>query len=324
VAGMNPDNFLVRPKRRLVEKYHQAESWSKLLREERAELNQYVTGLPSALDDNDTDAKQFDLLILNAQLSLLQHDRSFIRHQKRIRETAALLEELRNVPMVAAELELILELQTDSYWQDITPPILENVRRRLRSLVKLLDIKKRPIIYTNFEDEIGPGTEVALHGIPAGADMARFRMKVRHFLKDHMDHIAIQKVRRNQPLTPQDLAELERIFLDAGVAEAESLEQVRQEGGVGLFVRSLVGLDREAAKQAFASFIATHNPRADQIEFLNLVIDSLTEHGVMDPARLYESPFTDADPMGVEGIFQDAQVIELISILNDVRMRAVA
>jgi len=324
VAGMNPENFLVRPKRRLVEKYYQAETWGRLLREERAELNQYVAGLPSALDDNDTDAKQFDLLILNAQLSLLQHDKSFTRHQQRIRETAALLEELRNVPMVAAEMELILELQTDSYWQDITPPMLESVRRRLRSLVKLLDAKKRPIIYTNFEDEIGSGTEVALHGIPAGADMARFRMKVRHFLKDHMHHIAIQKVRRNESLTAQDLDELERIFLEAGVAEAEGLEQVRQEGGVGLFVRSLVGLDREAAKQAFTGFIAAHNPKADQIEFLNLVIDSLTEHGVMDPARLYESPFTDADPMGVEGVFKDAQVIELIAILNDVRTRAVA
>jgi type I restriction enzyme R subunit len=324
VAGMNPDNFLVRPKRRLVEKYHQAETWGKILREERAELNQYVAGLPSALDDNDTDAKQFDLLVLNAQLSLLQHDRSFKRHRERIRGTAALLEELSNVPMVAAEMELIQELQTDGYWQDITPPMLEQVRRQLRSLVKLIEARQRPIIYTNFADEIGPGTEVALQGIPAGADMARFRMKVRYFLKDHMQHIAIQKVRRNEALTAQDLAELERIFVEAGVTEAEDLAQVRQAGGVGLFVRSLVGLDREAAKQAFAGFIAAHNPRADQIEFLNLIIDALTEQGVMEPARLYESPFTDADPLGVEGIFKDAQVIELIAILNDVRTRAVA
>ncbi|NJM06102.1 hypothetical protein HC891_07710 [Candidatus Gracilibacteria bacterium] len=81
---------------------------------------------------------------------------------------------------------------------------------------------------------------------------------------------------------------------------------------------------RRRPSRPFAGFIAAHNPRADQIEFLNLIIDSLTEQGVMDPARLYESPFTDADPLGVEGIFKDAQVIELIDILNDVRMRAVA
>ena len=324
VAGMNTENFLVRPKRRLVEKYYQIESWGRLLREERAELTQHMAGLPSALDDKDTDAKQFDLLVIQAQLSLLQNGRGFERYQRRIRATAALLEELRNVPMVASELELLLELQTDGYWQGVTPAMLDDTRRRLRGLVKLLDAKKRPIIYTNFEDEIGPGTEIDLRGIPAGADMARFRMKVRHFLKAHQDHITIQKVRRNEPLTAQDLEEIERIFVEAGVAEAENLEQLRREGGVGLFVRSLVGLDREAAKAAFAGFIAAHNPSANQLEFINLVIDSLTEQGVVPPERLYESPFTDSNPLGVEGMFEGAKVIELIDILEDIRRRAVA
>ena len=62
---------------------------------------------------------------------------------------------VRNIPMVAAELALILELQTDEYWQDITVPMLESVRRRLRSLVKLIELKKRVIVYSDFEDEMG-------------------------------------------------------------------------------------------------------------------------------------------------------------------------
>jgi type I site-specific restriction endonuclease len=32
---------------------------------------------------------------------------------------------------------------------------------------------------------------------------------------------------------------------------------------------------------------------ANQIEFVNLIVDHLTEHGVMPAALLYESPFTD-------------------------------
>jgi len=30
---------------------------------------------------------------------------------------------------------------------------------------------------------------------------------------------------------------------------------------------------------------------ANQLEFVNMVVDYITEHGVMKPARLYESPF---------------------------------
>ncbi len=74
----------------------------------------------------------------------------------------------------------------------------------------------------------------------------------------------------------------------------EDIERAQAEAqGLGLFVRSLVGLDREAAKEAFAGFLSGQTPTANQIEFVNLIVNHLTEHGVMDAARLYESPFTD-------------------------------
>lgn len=324
VAGMNVDNFEVRPKRRLVEKFTKSEAWQQLSLDDRAQLVEGLAGLPSAHEDNELEAKQFDLLVLRSQLALLRGETSFDGYQKRIRELAALLEEKRNVPMVAAELELILEIQTDEFWQDVTPLMLENVRRRLRSLIKLIELKQRPHVYTDFEDELGEALEVGAPGAAVGTDMHRFRLKVRHFLNDHMDHIAIQKLRRNEPLTAQDIEELERILIDAGVAEADQLDELRNDGGLGLLIRSMVGLDREAAKQAFNAFTEKHKLNADQIEFLNMVIDYLTERGVMDPRSLYESPFTDLDYMGVEGIFDSAEVVELIDIIEDFRKRAAA
>ena len=157
----------------------------------------------------------------------------------------------------------------------------------------------------------------------AGADMVRFKLKARHFLRDHEDHIAVQKLRRNEPLTATDLAELECIFVEAGVAGPDDLERVHADGGLGLFVRSLIGLDREAAKAAFGSFMAERTLSADQVEFLNMIIDHLTERGQMDPRLLYESPFTDIDPMGVAGLFGD-DAGRVVDILKDIRRRAAA
>ena len=58
--------------------------------------------------------------------------------------------------------------------------------------------------------------------------------------------------------------------------------------------------------------------------FIDLVIDHLTGSGIMEPDRLYESPFTDIDHRGVSGLFPAADVKVLVGILNDVRNRAAA
>jgi type I restriction enzyme R subunit len=55
-----------------------------------------------------------------------------------------------------------------------------------------------------------------------------------------------------------------------------------------------------------------------------MVIHHLTTRGMMDPRLLYESPFTDLDPLGVAGLFGKGEVLELVQILNDVEKRAAA
>ena len=98
---------------------------------------------------------------------ILLRETSFTGLQKKVVHIAELLEGLSNVPMVAKELPLILEVQTEEYWQHATAPMLEAVRRRLRELVKLIELRKRPIVYTDFEDVISEGAAVAIQGVAA-------------------------------------------------------------------------------------------------------------------------------------------------------------
>jgi type I restriction enzyme R subunit len=83
-------------------------------------------------------------------------------------------------------------------------------------------------------------------------------------------------------------------------------------------------LDRAAAKDALAGFLEGKSLRANQIEFVNLIVDHLTDHGVLSAALLYESPFTDLSPSGPEGLFTLDQVEELVGILDTVRSTAMA
>jgi|SRR6516165_271243 len=182
----------------------------------------------------------------------------------------------------------------------------------------------RAFVYSDFEDEIGAGADIEVSGVPVGTDMDRFRAKARQFLMVNHNHIAILKLRRNEALTATDLSELERIFVEAGIGTAEEMDRIRQDGGLGIFVRSLVGLDRAAAVRAFDKFIEGRKLTAHQHEFVDMVIDHLTARGMMDPRLLYESPFTDLDPLGVAGVFGEGDVVQLIQILRDVEGRAAA
>jgi type I restriction enzyme, R subunit len=109
----------------------------------------------------------------------------------------------------------------------------------------------------------------------------------------------LHKLRQGKPVTQSDLDELEKMLLDAGVGEAGDIERAREASqGFGRFVRSLVGLDRGAVNEAFSEFLAGGTATVAQIEFINLVIEHLTDQGIIDPALPYEPPFTDIAPTG--------------------------
>ena len=324
VATMNLDNFVVRPKRRVVERYAKQDTWTALSDQDIEVLSREVAGLPSELETEQEEAKRFDLLMLRLQLALLRSEPAFEQLRDQVKAVAGLLEEKTAIPMVMAQMLLIQYVATDEWWQDVTVTMLERVRRHLRGLVGLIEKQRRRFIYTDFEDELGTEAAMLLPGLTPGQDFEKFRAKAEVFLRAHQDNDAIRRLRSNRALTVTDLKELEYLLGECG-GTASDLERAKKEAqGLGLFVRSLVGMDREAAKQAMDGFLAGKTLNANQIQFVNMVVDHLAEHGLLDTALLYGSPFTDIAPRGPDGLFDAAQVSELLAALERVRETAIA
>ena len=324
VAGMHLNNFLVRPHRKLVEKYAQWPSWSTLTTEAADEVAENLAGLPSSHKDDDEDAKRFDLLILRRQLAQLKGDAlAAERLREQIQDIATGLLGQTSIPSVAAQQSLLDEVASDEWWIDVTLPMLELVRRRLRGLLQFLEKTRKNAVYTSFQDELSEATLVELRGITPGTNWQRFRAKAAAYLKQHQDHIALQRLRRNKALTLEDLEALEQMLVDSGAGDADNIAKAKEEShGLGLFIRSLVGLERQAALEAFGTYLDGTKFTAEQIRFIHLIIDELTANGVMEPARLYESPYTDHAPTGPESVFTESDVDGIVDILDTVRANA--
>lgn len=323
VASMNADNFVVRPHVRLVERFRETASWEPDQLDDTAvtELVDTVATLPTETEPEPLQSKQFDLIMLNLQLAMLRTEPTLDRLQRQVRSITQILEEHSGIPVIAAELALIQDLQTDEWWADATFNMVEDVRRRLRPLVALISKGSREPLYTDFTDQLGEGIEVELGGGSVD-DFARFRRKALAFMRDHEDHLAVQRLRRNQPITDTDVSELERMLTEVG-GTAGTIERASTEAGsLGLFVRSLVGMDRSAAKDAFAEFLDDQRYSANQIEYINMVIDHLADAGTIEARRFYESPYTDVAPEGPDGLFEAADVDRLITVVHEVRDRA--
>jgi type I restriction enzyme R subunit len=324
VAGMTLDNFLVRPHRQLVEEYALWPAWKKITPEAAEMVAENLAGLPSGHIDSDEDAKRFDLLILRRQLAQLQSDTTVM---ERIRETvqqiAAGLVGKNTIPSVVAEHELLEEVADDNWWIDATLPMLEIARRRLRGLLQFLDKVRKDPVYIDIQDELSEAVPIDLPAFAPGIDMDRFRAKAAAYLKAHEDHVALQRLRRNKALTPEDLLALEQMLLQSGAGDDKAIAKAKEDAhGLGLFIRSLVGLDRQAAMEAFGGFLDGTALGGNQIHFVNLIVDELTSNGVVEPARLYEPPYTDLTARGPEALFSAEQVDNIVSILDAVKQNA--
>jgi type I restriction enzyme R subunit len=325
VAGMTLDNIIVRPHRKLVEKYKDIKQWDSLTNADKEEIANNLAALPSQVSDPEEEAKRFDMMILRLQLCILHGDEDYEKYQRTVKSIAAALELQESIPAIRNQMPLIQSLSSDDWWQDVTVGMLEHVRRQIRLLIKLLEKTQRPIVYTDFDDTISSSSSVELNMNNTTLDYEKFKAKARDFLRVHEDKLVVFKLRTNRAITAADLEELEKILLEQAAGNTDLVSRAKDSaGGLGLFVRSIIGLERGAAVDAMAEFLNDQAATASQIEFTNMLVNFLTVDGAISAERLYQSPFTAVAATGPDSIFSSARVEQLFQTIEQIRLRAVA
>ena len=196
----------------------------------------------------------------------------------------------------------------------------ENIRENLRDLMKYIPISK--VRYdTNFNDEIlsEDWNESELEN----DDLKNYKAKAEFYVRQHMDNATIAKLKSNIPLTEDDVKVLENILWSEIGTKQDYVAEYGQKP-LGEFVREIVGLDMNAAKEAFAKYLNDTSLDSRQIYFVNQIVEYIVHNGMMkDLSVLQEAPFTDYG--SIVEIFTDLSVWAGIrQVIESVNANAVA
>ena len=122
-------------------------------------------------------------------------------------------------------------------------------------------------------------------------ELKNYKAKAEYYIRQHQDNIAIAKLKTNRPLSSTDIKILEDIMWKDLGRKKDYEEQVGEKP-LGEFVREIVGLDMNAAKEAFSEYLDEKSYNSRQIYFVNQIIEYIVRNGIMkDFSVLREAPF---------------------------------
>lgn len=312
------DSFVVRRNLRAVEKFSNRSNWDELTTDELRVLELDISEL---VYDNDKDnkAKMFDLLIYDLMLSIVNGNNRQVNLKGKVKKSCRSLKKKQSIPMVKEKMP-VLEMVTDEKsWEDADVLWLENIREELRDLMKFLDSQARDIVVTDFQDEIVSVEEAKPIVEKETFDLEAYERKIKQYILEHKNHIVIDKLRKNIKITKPELNALEEmLFEQSHLGGKEKFKEVFGELSLGLFIRSIVGLDAATAKDAFSKLIDDAGLNAKQIEFLNMIIENYIQNGIVTPGDLFDDPYTTIDTGGVIHLFGKEKSKEIEGIIEQI------
>jgi type I restriction enzyme R subunit len=321
VNSLEENSFLVRQHWRLVEKYRDIYKWNALKELEVKEILDHLANLVYEKED-DENAKRFDQLCYNMELEVLQKGSVAQQWMDDAITLAAGLSKQGRIPMVAAKMPLIMSAQTAAYWQEVSVEKFENLRKDLRSLIRFIEKSYRSDVYTDFGDQLLQEPEGA-KPVVNRINLDAYKRRVTEYIQKNRHHITIHKLRTNQPITARELEELERMMFEQGeLGTRDNFIKAYGEQPLGKFIRSIVGLDIDAANAAFSKFINNPSLNVQQIRFVNMIVQYLSVNGTIDIEKLFEPPFTDIADNGIIGVFNTDQANEIKTVISNIDRKA--
>lgn len=321
IASLPNGSISVKEKWKELEQVQKEHLWQKPSGELFKLLDEHLTSLMRWRDiQKQADAIEFDNKVVQLQKALIEGDQKAfeLQQQKIIKDVSRLR---TNLNQVAIHKDFIEAVLSQSWWKELDYFKLEEMRKKLRDLMKFRSnilISKK---YIDISEEVIEIGERFGEGSTSVFEFEAYKKKFINVLKELSGQsMVLQKIRRGKKVTESDLESLKSLILqrESGLS-LEALEKLFPDKvlPVDKMIRSLIGMDELTVKERFDEFRINHNNlTANQLQFLALLEQKIIEGGGIEIEELYSTPFTRFHNAGIEGVF-NGETDEIIKIIRD-------
>ena len=311
-------DYAVRQHLRYVELYSKEENYQTLTYEDTQIVREEVSPLILP-EEGEISALRFDALMYGIELAYIVGNR-YAKGRSDLHKRVEQIAGVANIQEIQTQKDLIEKILHTDYVENAGVNEFEEIRERLRGLMKYI-VNNKVSYTTNFTDELLSieWKESELEN----DELKNYKAKAEYYIRQHQDNGVIAKLKTNQPLTEEDVSNLEEILWKE-VGTKQDYESQIGTKPLGEFVREIVGLDMNTAKEAFSQYLSSATMNSRQIYFVNQIVEYIVHNGMLkDFSVLQESPFTDQG--SITEIFTDITVwMGIKQIIDNINANAAA
>ncbi|KZN29051.1 hypothetical protein N480_09795 [Pseudoalteromonas luteoviolacea S2607] len=307
--------------------------------------NVHILQQTSAIDDFDASTQKLLMDVISPLMAqrvvrdkdAIMFDRSIVELQRAVLNSSSSLNDLKialiaeldelavNIGAVRRKETLIEQVKSKDFWDNVSVESLENIRTELREVMKYKKRKQGPINgglkTSTAEDKDKIQDEERKVTLTDESQALLYRERTAKILKKMLStNPVLTNVYEGKEVKPEELDSLvSTILVQHPGVDISVLNEFygRTAEDLQTTLRSLIGLDIKFVQKHFAAFLNDHPQLTHkQVQFLRMLENFIGEHGVISQSQLFESPFSNIDPMGISGIFEHQDIAELVTLLT--------
>ena len=322
IADLPDNNVVVHEKQADLDTVAPGGYWGALTAEHLAFLRTTIAPIMRVRAGIDFKAMRFETEVVELGTALLSDNKDmFLAIQASLREQVSELP--LTVNLVKKHESLISDVLTNAWWKTPTEEKLQSLVTHLAPLMKFRTAPSGPIEILDIEDLVAIKEHIDFGPEHERMTTSAYRERVEGAVRALVDdNPLLQKMLDGEELSEAEIAQLaELLEHDSLQITEDRLRQAYNHKRAHFiqFIKHILGLEpladwEESVAQAFAQFITTHTTLTSlQIQFLRTLETFIIQTGKVDKPDLIDAPFTLIHPQGIRGVFQPAEIDEIMA-----------